>query len=140
MDNADGHRFRVLLVEDEFLICDDDGRSADRARFRGSLPRRMPQDALAHLTCGAPCDVLFTDINLGRASTARRWRGCARELRPDLPVVYASGRWAGSSSSQAVPGCERSCPSPTVRRDVCAMLSVIAASTRRLIAALRGAT
>ncbi|HEY5964932.1 MAG TPA: response regulator, partial [Xanthobacteraceae bacterium] len=64
MDNADDRRLRVLLVEDEFLIC---MMMADALTDHGFEVRSAAnaQDALAHLTRGAPCDVLLTDLNLG---------------------------------------------------------------------------
>ena len=59
-------------------------------------------DALRHLSGGAPVDILFTDLNLaddiGGEIVARH----ARELRPDLPVAYASGTAKGPSGP--VPG------------------------------------
>ncbi len=58
-------------------------------------------DALQRLA-SVPVDVLFTDINLpggmDGAALARR----AREMRPHLPVVYASAR-----ATLLKPGCAR---------------------------------
>ena len=48
-------------------------------------------DALRHL-CAAPVDVLFTDVNLPGGVDGITLARRARELLPDLPVVYASGR------------------------------------------------
>jgi CheY-like chemotaxis protein len=49
-------------------------------------------DALRRLASGRTIDILFTDINLAGgvdgATLARR----ARQLLPDLPVIYTSGR------------------------------------------------
>ena len=60
-------------------------------------------DALALLASG-PVDVLFTDINLpggmDGAALARR----ARELRPHLPVIYASARATLLKQDARVPG------------------------------------
>ncbi len=60
-------------------------------------------DALAHLAA-LPVDVLFTDINLpggmDGAALARR----AREMRPQLPVVYASARATLLKQDARVPG------------------------------------
>src|SRR5258708_4159384 len=51
-------------------------------------------DALRRLASGRTIDILFTDINLAGgvdgATLARR----ARQLLPDLPVIYTSGRCA----------------------------------------------
>jgi DNA-binding LytR/AlgR family response regulator len=37
-------------------------------------------------------DVLFTDINLGGVMDGAQLAKLAREMRPGLPIVYASGR------------------------------------------------
>ena len=81
---------RVLLVEDEFLISEWVTVSLEEQGF--AVPAvANAADALRHLDA-APVDVLFTDVNLpgGVDGTALARR--ARELLPDLPVVYASGR------------------------------------------------
>lgn len=81
---------RVLLVEDEFLISEWVAESLEEQGFKvRSVSNAM--DALRHLNA-EPVDVLFTDVNLpgGMDGTALARR--AREVLPDLPVVYASGR------------------------------------------------
>ena len=52
------------------------------------------KDALRHLTCGSPCDILLTDINLPGSIDGAALARLARELRPNLPVVYASGSYS----------------------------------------------
>ena len=81
---------RVLLVEDEFLISEWVTVSLEEQGFAVHAVANAA-DALRHLDA-APVDVLFTDVNLpgGVDGTALARR--ARELLPDLPVVYASGR------------------------------------------------
>jgi CheY-like chemotaxis protein len=81
---------RVLLVEDEFLISEWVTESLEEQGFTVHAVANAA-DALRHLDA-APVDVLFTDVNLpgGVDGTALARR--ARELLPDLPVVYASGR------------------------------------------------
>ena len=73
------------------------------------------KDALQHLTCGAPCDVLFTDINLPGGIDGATLAQLARELRPGLPVVYASGLVSAIEQLNAVPGATF-VPKPTIRR------------------------
>ncbi|MBN8937432.1 MAG: response regulator [Rhizobiales bacterium] len=87
---SDVHRSRVLLVEDEFLICDMIAEVLLEHGFEVYAVANA-NDALEHLCCGLPCDILLTDINLpgGMDGTALAER--ARALRPGLPVVYASG-------------------------------------------------
>ena len=93
---------RILLVEDEFLIA---GWVAQALSEQGFAVHAVSnaRDALRHLAA-APVDVLFTDINLPAgmdgAALARR----ARELLPDLPVVYASARVAALERHERVPG------------------------------------
>ena len=60
-------------------------------------------DALSHIT-RAPIDVLLTDINLpgGMDGTALARR--ARELQPNLAVIYASARAATLKQEARVPG------------------------------------
>jgi CheY-like chemotaxis protein len=85
----DMHRSHVLLVEDEILICDMIAEVLVEHGFEVHAVANA-EDALQHLTCGSACDILLTDINLpGMDGTALAER--VRELRPDLPVVYASG-------------------------------------------------
>ena len=63
----------------------------------------MPPMPCAHLAA-LPVDVLFTDINLpggmDGAALARR----AREMQPQLPVVYASARATLLKQDARVPG------------------------------------
>jgi len=58
--------------------------------------------ALAHLAAGA-IDVLFTDIRLPGVIDGWHIARRARELNPDLPVIYATG-FSGSDQLQIVPG------------------------------------
>jgi CheY-like chemotaxis protein len=93
---------RVLLVEDEFLISEWVAETLSDYGFAVRTATNAA-DALRQIM-SAPIDVLFTDINLpggmDGATLARR----VRELLPDLPVVYASGRMNMLDSKQRVPG------------------------------------
>src|SRR5262245_13739605 len=85
-------RSRVLLVEDEFLISD---------MLAGALAEHgfdvhavsSADAALQHLRSGADCDILVTDINLPGSADGVVLARLVRALRPDLPVVYASGSY-----------------------------------------------
>jgi CheY-like chemotaxis protein len=96
------HPIRVLLVEDEFFISE---WVAESLLDEGFTVRTVTNaaDALRYLQ-SAPVDVLFTDVNLpggmDGATLARR----AREMLPDLPVVYASGRASMLDPQLRVPG------------------------------------
>ncbi len=92
----------VLVVEDEFLIGEWVSQSLSEQGFEVQTVSNAA-DALDCLA-SAPVDVLFTDVNLAGgmdgAALARR----AREMRPHLPVVYASA-WATLLKQDArVPG------------------------------------
>ncbi len=86
-----GRRARVLLVEDEPLISDIATDALEEQGFEVTAASNA-REALHRLMVGSPIDILFTDVNLpggmDGAALARR----ARELRPDLPVIYTSGR------------------------------------------------
>jgi len=84
-------RASVLLVEDEPLICD---LAAEVLAEQGFEVRAVStaMEALRHLISGSQIDVLFTDINLPGGMDGEALAQRARELRPDLPVMYTSGR------------------------------------------------
>ncbi len=92
----------VLVVEDEFLISEWVSQSLSEQGFDVQTVTNAA-DALAHLAA-LPVDVLFTDINLpggmDGAALARR----AREMQPQLPVVYASARATLLKQDARVPG------------------------------------
>lgn len=93
---------RILLVEDEFLIAQWVAEALSELGFAVHAVGNA-RDALRHLAA-APVDVLFTDINLpdGMDGTALARR--ARELLPELSIVYASARFAGLGPGERVPG------------------------------------
>ena len=92
----------VLLVEDEILVNEWVTQSLTEQGFAVQSVTNAA-DALGHLASD-PVDVLFTDINLpGKmdgAALARR----ARELLPNLPVIYASARATMLAPDARVPG------------------------------------
>ncbi len=92
----------VLFVEDEFLISEWVAQSLLEQGFEVQTVSNAA-DALRHLASVA-VDVLFTDINLpgemDGAELARR----ARQLQPQLPVIYASARATLLKQEARVPG------------------------------------
>ena len=85
----------VLLVEDEVLISE---LVADALSEQGFAVHEAAtgDQALRYIKSGADVDIMFTDINLpgevDGAELARR----VRAMRPDIPIVYASGRYSAS--------------------------------------------
>ena len=60
-------------------------------------------DALRYIGSGADLDVLFTDVNLPGRMNGAELAERARVLRPDLPIVYASGRYSPADIGALVP-------------------------------------
>jgi DNA-binding NtrC family response regulator len=96
-------RKSVLVVEDEVLVGEmvrdalaDDGFDVHVSADAG--------DAMRYLKSGKPVDVLFTDIDLPGDMDGGMLARCAREMRPELPVVYASGKESGVRHTARVPG------------------------------------
>jgi CheY-like chemotaxis protein len=100
VNTADAEPVRVLFVEDESFIREWIAQSLLEQGFAVESVTNAA-DALFHIS-RAPIDVLLTDINLpggmDGAALARR----ARELRPDLAVIYASA--ASLQQETRVPG------------------------------------
>lgn len=120
MAKAGTHRVRVLLVEDEFLICEMMAEALVEHGFDVWAVSNA-RDALEHLIAGAPCDVLLTDLNLGPGLDGSALARRARELRPALPVVYVSGSVRRIEELQPVPGAAF-VPKPYAPEQVCEML------------------
>jgi CheY-like chemotaxis protein len=93
---------RVLLVEDEFLISEWVSESLVEQGFTVRAVSSAAE-ALRALKSAA-VDVLFTDINLPGGVDGLALAHRAREMFPDLPVVYASGRVNVLDNELQVPG------------------------------------
>jgi DNA-binding NtrC family response regulator len=123
MDQSFSRAPRVLLVEDEVLIA---MMIEDAMLERGFevYTATSAGEALQVLS-EAPVDVLFTDINIegdmDGSALARR----ARELHPELAVLYASGTL--KSVVDAVPG-STFVPKPYAPSDVCKMVAQMASA------------
>ena len=92
----------ILFVEDEPLL----GELMTEALTDKGFEVEVAPDAshaLRHLLSGAEVDVLFTDIDLGAGMDGATLAQLAREMRPKLPVVYASGR-RSADQLNTVPG------------------------------------
>jgi CheY-like chemotaxis protein len=84
-------RTSVLLVEDEALISEMASEALEEQGFEVESVSNA-RDALRRLKTGSRIDILFTDVNLPGGMDGAALARCARELRPDLPVMYTSGR------------------------------------------------
>jgi CheY-like chemotaxis protein len=92
---------RVLLVEDEFLISDWVAEWLTEHGF-AVIAASNATEGLHHLQSSV-VDVLFTDINLPGVMDGLALARRAREIAPDLGVVYTSGRTNGIEPRLRVP-------------------------------------
>mgnify|MGYP002777213692 CR=1 FL=1 len=97
-----GSRTLLLLVEDDPLVRGTLVEGLSDVGFE-VLEAEDAETGLALIMSRPDIALLLTDINLPGAdgfSLARE----ARRLRPDLPVVYTSGRHRHPEPERAVPG------------------------------------
>src|SRR5690348_4871402 len=92
----------VLFAEDEALISDLVCDVLTEGGFHVHL-EDTADGALRYLENGYEIDVLFTDINLPGDIDGAELANRARELRPELAVIYASGRVNPSEIGALVP-------------------------------------
>jgi len=110
----------VLIVEDEALISH---LVADWLNDRGFAVHEAVSgdEALDYIDRGGPVDVMFTDVNLPGSISGAELAARVRAMRPELPIVYASGRYTSDEIAPLVP---RSVfvPKPYNPADVCSLL------------------
>ena len=110
----------VLLVEDEVLISN---MVADFLAASGFAVHEVTSadEALRYIDSGARIDILFTDVNLPGGMNGAELATRVRKMRPEMPIVYASGRYKLSDITPLVP---RSLfmAKPFDPADVCALL------------------
>lgn len=93
----------LLVVEDDFLVrltlvdalSDGGFEVLEAADAREALTLVCDRDDIA---------AMLTDINLPGGSDGFALARAARVIRPQLPIVYASGRYGGAEEGQAVDG------------------------------------
>jgi CheY-like chemotaxis protein len=121
-------RASVLLVEDEILISTLVAEVLGEGGFKVHAVANG-EAALRYLESGADVDVLFTDINLVGGMNGSMLAERVRERRPDLPIVYCSGRYSPSALSPPVP---RSIfvKKPYDPADLCTLLARLTERTR----------
>jgi CheY-like chemotaxis protein len=86
----------VLLVEDEVLISH---LVADELSEHGFQVHEVASadEALRYIESGGEVDVMFTDINLPGMIDGTELAQRVRAQRPELPIVYCSGRYSAAS-------------------------------------------
>jgi CheY-like chemotaxis protein len=89
-------RTNVLIVEDEVLISELVTEVLSENGFDVHAVTNGEM-ALNYLDSGPEVDVLFTDINIEGRMDGSMLAKEARERRPDLPIVYCSGRYSPSA-------------------------------------------
>lgn len=92
----------VLLVEDEVLISHLVAAALNERGFHVH-ETATADEALRYMHDGGAVDVLFTDVNLPGSMDGAELALRARELRPELPIVYASGRYQSTDIGKLVP-------------------------------------
>jgi CheY-like chemotaxis protein len=120
-------RTSVLVVEDEVLISKLIAEVLCENGFAVHAVENG-EDALRYLESGADVDVLFTDINLLGRMNGSMLAERARERRPDMPIVYCSGRFSPATLAPPVP---RSVfvTKPYDPTDLCRLLERLTSST-----------
>lgn len=120
-----GHAIKVLVVEDEPLIADLVSDVLDEHGYEVSVVATA-EAALLRIESDLELDVLFTDINLPGEMDGSELARRVRALRPDMPIVYASGR---HSAMTIAPLVSRSLfvSKPYNPDDVCSLIGRLAA-------------
>jgi DNA-binding NtrC family response regulator len=111
----------VLLVEDEVMISNLVAGCLSESGFHVHEVATA-DEALRYIRSDADIGVLFTDVNLPGGMNGAELAELARELRPEMPIVYVSGRYKLSEISPLVP---RSLfvAKPYDPDDICALLT-----------------
>lgn len=95
----------ILLVEDEATIKTMVEEALKEAGFEVTVASRGKQAITMLESQGADYRALVTDIHLGDDPATTGWDVArhARELQPDLPIVYITSGGADEWTSQGVP-------------------------------------
>ncbi len=87
---AEGRGETVLVVEDEDAVREAACAMLTDLGYR-CLQAEGPEAALAILEAGEPVQLLFTDVIMPGGMKTPAFVARARELRPDMAVLYTSG-------------------------------------------------
>jgi DNA-binding NtrC family response regulator len=99
---TDRDRARVLLVEDEPLLSQAISSALRDHGFDVHVEANT-DNALRYLKSKA-VDVLFTDVTVPGSMDGGALAKRAREIDPELPVIYASGAASAERHLARVPG------------------------------------
>jgi CheY-like chemotaxis protein len=81
----------VLVVEDEIFVRFDVAGCLEDAGY-DVVEAATGEEAIALCNSGTSIDMVITDINLGGSASGWDVAEWCRTARPDLPVVYTSGK------------------------------------------------
>ena len=81
----------VLVIEDEFFVRWNTARCLEDAGYV-VVEAASGEEAIALCNSDTSIDVVFTDVNLGGYASGWDVAECFRSVRPNVPVVYTSGR------------------------------------------------
>lgn len=81
----------VLVIEDEFFQRMNIVSCLQEAGYT-VVEATTGEEAIALCHSETSIDVVFTDVNLGGYASGWDVAECFRTVRPDVPVVYTSGR------------------------------------------------
>jgi two-component system, response regulator PdtaR len=95
-------RASVLLVEDEEMISSIVSEAMAAHGFDVNAVGDA-ESALRYLESGKRVDVMFTDVNLPGAMNGAMLAAEVRAMRPEMPIVYTSGRYTQSAIEPLVP-------------------------------------
>jgi PAS domain S-box-containing protein len=105
----------ILLVEDNAEVRDVTARQLTELGYRVVEAKDGPS-ALEILRQGRPIDLLFTDMVMPGGMTGADLAGEARNLRPDLKVLFTSGFAEASVQSGLPPDAKRNLLSKPYRK------------------------
>ena len=138
-------RTHVLVVEDDLLVLEMTQDALQLAGFEVTAVT-AGEDALGLAVTDVPFDVLFTDIELAGPMNGWELAETMREMRPQIPVVYTSGRLSHPRTGEIrVPG-SAFLPKPYSLFEVCRIMEQMpirrgdapAAARRPALVALAG--
>lgn len=94
---------RILVVEDEVLILHLIESGLEDGGFKAMLATSADQAFKILDAQSPPFCAVITDVNLGRGKSGWDVARHARELAPDVAIIYVSGHGADEWASHGLP-------------------------------------